>query len=305
MVKTLGTIQPFLDHLAAERHYSPHTLRSYELDLRQFAGFWTEEQNSPEPRWEAVDARLLRRYLGFLQERGYSRRSIARKLASLRSFYHFLGREGRVAANPARLVAVPRQERRLPEFLAEPEVNELLVSPNSGTPLGLRDRAILETLYATGARVSELCGLDLDHLDYSDGDVRVRGKGKKERLIPLGSCAIGALGDYLRCGRPVLLARRRGPGRMKALFLNRRGTRLSPRSVARLVKRYVQKTAIVRRCTPHTIRHSFATHLLDHGADLRDVQELLGHENVSTTQIYTHVTRERLRRVYEQAHPRA
>ena len=304
-MKTLRTIQPFLDHLAAERHYSPHTLLSYELDLRQFAGFWTEDQNSPEPRWEVVDARLLRRYLGFLQERGYSRRSIARKLASLRSFYRFLVREGRVQQSPARLVAVPRQERKLPEFLAEPEVNELLVSPNSGTPLGLRDRAILETLYATGARVSELCGLDLDHLDYSDGDVRVRGKGKKERQIPLGSYAIGALGDYLRHGRPVLLARRRGPGREKALFLNRRGTRLSPRSVARLVKRYVQKTAIVRRCTPHTIRHSFATHLLDHGADLRDVQELLGHENVSTTQIYTHVTRERLRKVYEQAHPRA
>lgn len=296
----------FYDHLALEKSASPHTLLNYRRDLGQFLSFWrARSPDSAEHPWEQVDVSLVRRYLAYLQQRGYSRRSIARKLAALRSFFRFLVREGRVAGNVFRLVHTPKLEKKLPRFLDEDEMATLLRQPDPGEPLGLRDRAILELLYASGLRVSELCALDLRDVDHSDGDVRVTGKGRKDRQVPVGSHALGALAEYLRSGRPAIVARARSSGQSEAaLFLNHLGTRLSPRSVARLVQKYVRAAALVRGCTPHTLRHSFATHLLGRGADLRDVQELLGHASVSTTQIYTHVSQERLRQVYRRSHPR-
>lgn len=297
----------FLDHLVLEKSASPHTLLNYRRDVGQFLSFWRGRgEQAGEPPWDQVDVSLVRRYLAHLQHRGYARRSVARKLAALRSFYRFLVREGVLPGNVFRLVHTPKLEKKLPRFLDEDEMTTLLSRPDPSNPLGLRDRAILELLYGSGLRVSELCALDLQDVDHSDGDVRVSGKGKKERQVPVGSFALGALAAYLRAGRPAILAGARGQaGRAEAaLFLNHRGTRLTPRSVARLVQRYVREAALVRGCTPHTLRHTFATHLLSRGADLRDVQELLGHSSVSTTQIYTHVSQERLRQVYRKAHPR-
>lgn len=305
----------FLDYLAAEKNASSHTILNYHRDLEQFAAWWNasvktggEEPSGPrssEPDWKTANVRLIRGYLGHLQYRGYSRRSIVRKLAALRSLYRFFVREKVVEENPVRLVATPKLEKKLPEFLYEDEMTTLLGRPDPRTPSGLRDRAILELLYSSGLRVSELCSLDLGDIDYSDGDVRVFGKRAKERQVPVGSCALGWIGEYLKRGRSALLKKQTAPGQEKAIFLNRSGTRLTPRSVARLVRRYVLLASLIRRCTPHTLRHTFATHLLDHGADLRSVQELLGHESLSTTQIYTHVTKERLKKVYQSAHPRA
>ena len=295
----------YLTYLQAERNASQHTLLSYTRDLDQFLNFWASEGvPRAEQRPEDVNYLLVRRYLASLQREGYSKRSVARKLSAVRSFFRFLCKTDVLEVNPALQVSTPKQEKKIPEFLYEGEVLELLMCPNSRTPRGVRDRAILETLYATGIRVSELVGLNLTDVDYSLGQVRVFGKGRRERIVPIGSEAISALGTYLEHARPKLLAA--APERAeRALFLNQRGLRLTDRGVRYLMERYVQKTAIQRQCSPHTIRHSFATHLLNRGADLRAVQELLGHINLSTTQIYTHVTKERLKQVYERAHPRS
>ncbi len=334
----MGQLIAFLDYLAVEKNASSHTVLNYHRDLEQFVAWWVGGTKAPapevprsnlgetdccpgEPDWKSANARLVRDYLAYLHRRQYSKRSMARKLAALRSLYRFLVREKVVEENPVRLVATPKLEKKLPEFLYEDEVTTLLGCPDPGTPSGLRDRAILELLYSSGLRVSELCSLDLRDVDYSDGDVRVFGKRAKERQVPVGSCALSSLGEYLERGRSALLKKRAAskadlgadleaatagaPGQERAIFLNRSGTRLTPRSVARLVRRYVLMAALIRRCTPHTLRHTFATHLLERGADLRSVQELLGHESVSTTQIYTHVTKERLKKVYQGAHPRA
>lgn len=298
----------YLKHLQAEKNASQHTLLAYGQDLNQFGQFWADEGTPLErQRPYAVDYLLVRRYLASLQRHGYSKRSIARKLAAVRSFFRYLGRTGVLESNPAEQVSVPKQDKRLPEFLYEEEVVNLILCPNSRTPLGLRDRALLETLYATGMRVSELVGLNLTDMDYSLGQVTVFGKGKRERMVPVGSEALQALGAYLEHSRPDLLQKRHdgGAAAEKALFLNRFGKRLTARGVRYLVEGYVKDAAIQRQCSPHTIRHSFATHLLNHGADLRTVQELLGHLHLSTTQIYTHVTKERLKQVYNQAHPRS
>jgi len=298
----------YLKYLQGERNASQHTLLSYGQDLSQFLSFWADEGRPLEEQQPAaVDHLLVRSYLASLQRHGYSKRSMARKLAALRSFFRYLCRLGVLEQNPADHVSTPKQEQKIPEFLYEDEVVNLLMCPDSRTPLGIRDRALLETLYATGLRVSEVVGLNLRDVDYSLGQVTVFGKGSRERIVPLGSEAIGALGRYLQYARPELLRQRRDGGVLaeQALYLNRFGKRLTARGVRYLVEGYVSHTAIKRKCSPHTIRHSFATHLLNHGADLRSVQEMLGHLNLSTTQIYTHVTKERLKKVYDQAHPRS
>jgi integrase/recombinase XerC len=247
------------------------------------------------PGLAAADARVLRGYLAWLHGRGLAKSSIARKLASVRSCYRFLARRELVAANPARQLASPRLPRRLPSVLPKDESKDLLDAPSEDTLAGRRDRALLELLYASGLRVAECCGLDLEDLDRRHGTVRVMGKGSKERVVPVGEIALEALDAYLD---------RRGGGN-GPLFRNARGTRLSTRSVHSIVRRRARAAGLARRVTPHTLRHTFATHLLGEGADLRFIQELLGHSRLSTTQRYTHVSPEHLMKVYDAAHPRA
>lgn len=282
----------FLRYQAAERGASPNTLRGYRADLAEFRRFL---QARGVGRITRADARLLRQYMAWLHERGLARSSIARRLATLRSCLGFLTRRGGLGRNPAREVAAPRLPRKLAVFLPPDEARAILERPFPTTAAGRRDKAILELLYATGARVAELTALDVADLDRAQGTVRVRGKGGKERIVPVGDLALDALDAYL-----VTRAGASGP-----VFLNRRGGRLTTRSVARIVKRAGRAAGVPRRITPHTLRHTFATHMLDAGADLRLIQELLGHSRLSTTQRYTHVSAERLLRVYDAAHPRA
>lgn len=286
----------FLRYQRVEKNASNHTLVNYERDVLQFSAFLCDDKIGVKE----VNRLMLRRYLAYLQQRGYARSSIARKLSSLRSFFRFLVREGICAENPLQHLSTPKQARLLPGFLYKDDCFALLQAPDE-SDLGKRDRAILELLYASGLRVSELVGLGLRDVDWRQGSVLVFGKGAKERIVPVGRVACASLETYLAVSRPRLL---RQPGE-KAFFLNRFGGRLTDRSVRRLVDKYVSKAAIDQQVSPHTLRHTFATHLLDNGADLRSVQEMLGHVSVSTTQIYTHVTKERLKAVYKQAHPRA
>lgn len=299
---SLGRVaDAFLLAQRAERDLSPHTLAGYAADLAQFR---TWAARAGVGTLEAIDRRLLRRYLAYLGELGYARRSIARKLSSLRSMLAWAARRGMVEVNVATELASPKLDRPLPRVLKAEEAAELCEVPPTDGPTGLRDRAALELLYGSGVRVAELCALDLEDLDLDSGFVRVTGKGRKQRRVPLSEPAVRALGAYLVRARPSFLERADPPLAPTAVWLNTRGGRLSPRSVRALVARYQVEHAS-RRATPHSLRHSFATHLLDGGADLRVVQELLGHESLATTQIYTHVSTERLRTVYEQSHPRA
>ena len=310
----LAEIDRFRHYLQVTRRYSAHTLKGYSEDLLQLAGFL---ETSPTPRhaWREVDHRDLRRFLIHLTDADYARRSIARKLAAIRSFFAFLQREGDLERNPALGVHSPRLDRPLPHALRQSEMEAILTVPDRDTPLGMRDAALLETLYSTGMRVGELVALTIDRVLNCQGPVRVIGKGGKERTVFLGRAALEALGDYLNRGRPALLSSRRKPSRngegaTDRLFLNKNGTPLSDRSVRAIVERQVAAACLARGegehdITPHSLRHSFATHLLENGADLRAVQELLGHSSLSTTQVYTQVTRERLREVYDDAHPRA
>lgn len=286
-------IDKFIDYLKIEKNASEHTIINYSVDLRDFGQFLGDT------KLETVNYLVLRRYLASMRGRNYSKRTIARKLASLRSFFRFLYREGYIKTNPASNVATPKLEKRLPLFLDTSEVVKLIEAPDEKDLTGLRDRAILETLYSTGIRVGELVRLNLDNIDFISGVVKVFGKGKKERLTPVGDKALRAIRNYLN---------KRGQGKLtgkKAVFLNKNGSRLTDRSVRRVVGKYVKRVSLREGISPHTLRHSFATHLLNRGADLRSVQELLGHMNLSTTQIYTHVTTKRLKEVYEKAHPRA
>lgn len=285
-------VPAFLKFLAAERGASAHTLRSYAGDLAELQAYLRSARVSG---LAAADARVLRGYLAWLHGRGLAKSSIARKLASVRSCYRFLVRRELVAANPARQLASPRLPRRLPSVLPKDESKELLDAPAEDTLAGRRDRALLELLYASGLRVAECCGLDLEDVDRRHGSVRVMGKGSKERVVPVGEIALEALDAYLD---------RRGGGD-GPLFRNARGTRLSTRSVHSIVQRRARAAGLARRVTPHTFRHTFATHLLGEGADLRFIQELLGHSRLSTTQRYTHVSPEHLMKVYDAAHPRA
>ncbi len=294
-------VDGFLAQLALEKGVSSNTLDAYAHDIRCFIDF-LDAALQKDAAISQVTHLEIRAYLASLQKARYSRRTIARRLACVRSFFAYLCRRGICATNPARGVSAPKLGRMLPRFLHERDMESFIQCPPADTPLGLRDRAILETLYAAGLRVGELVGLDIGDADLERGFVRAFGKGAKERVVPLGDRAVDALKEYIERGRPALAGTRPAPG---ALFLNYRGGRLSARAVQTMVDRYIRQVSIDKKISPHAIRHSFATHLLDHGADLRAVQELLGHVSISTTQIYTHVTREKLKLVYDRAHPRA
>jgi integrase/recombinase XerC len=293
-------VDEFLTHLRAHQNFSPHTLESYGLDLRQFLTFLETEQIT---EFSAINYRTIRKFLAALKAEEFAKASVARKLACLRSFFKFLTREGYLPNNPVLTITTPKRAKHLPKFLYPDEVNALLAIPDGTTELGIRDQAILEVLYAGGLRLQELVNLKLRDLDLSRGYLLVFGKGAKERLAPIGIPAVKSLERYLQLARPRLL--QRNPQPVDAVFLNYRGSRLSGRSIERMMDKYLRIMALNRKISPHTLRHTFATHLLDNGADLRAVQELLGHVDISTTQIYTHLTKERIRAVYLKNHPRA
>ncbi len=290
-------VDGFLVRLRVERGLSPHTIRAYAADLRVF-GEWAE-RHGHDPL--ALTHRDLRIYLAEQQRAGYARTTLARRLSSVRSFYASEVERGRLEENPATVLSSQRKSPRLPRTVSPRVLDALLETPPDDTPAGLRDRAILELLYATGIRVSELTGLDIEDVDFADGAVRVLGKGSRERIVPVHRRAVERLRAYLGAGRPAL-DKGREPD---AVFLNRSGTRLTPGGVRRLIDKHVSRTAESAAVTPHMLRHTFATHLLERGADLRSVQELLGHIALSTTQIYTHVSTARLRKTHGGAHPRA
>ncbi|MET3288483.1 tyrosine recombinase XerC [Brevibacillus fluminis] len=292
-------VDAYTDYLRVEKNASLHTINNYVADIHEFVAFMEQHQINS---LAAVSSLHGRSFLARLAGQGLKRRSIARKLSSLRSFYRFLMREGVVTQNPFQAVSTPKVEKKLPSFLYPQEIERLLTAPDATTPLGQRDQLIFELLYASGIRVSELVTLEVKAINLSMGVALVFGKGAKERYVPIGSYAISVIRDYLASGRPQLLAGKADSG---MLLLNYRGEPLTDRSVRRIVDKYVEETALHLSISPHTFRHTFATHMLNAGADLRTVQELLGHVNISTTQIYTHVTKERLREVYDSAHPRA
>jgi integrase/recombinase XerC len=296
-----NSIPRFLRFLKVERNCSDLTIKSYREDLDLLCQYLTDSMGQP-PHPSAITPLDLRTYVSALHEAGYAKSSVARRLASLRSYFRFAQREGLCDSNPAKPLRNPRRERKLPHFLSSREIGKLLSAPPRSDPMGLRDRAILETLYSAGLRVSELVGINLDDLDLVDGLVRVRGKGKRERLAPLGSYAVKAIHAWLKQRSP---ANGQTKKEASAVFLNKFGKRLTTRSVARMLEKYLKITGLDLRTSPHTLRHSFATHLLDGGADIRSVQELLGHKSLVTTQIYTHVSTAGLRQAYEKAHPRA
>lgn len=291
------TVAAFIEHLRSERQASAHTIRSYEDDLGLYATY-LEESVGEGTDPSSVDPVRVRRYSAWLAGRGYAPSTIARRLASLRSFFRFLRREGLVAADPTAGLRNPKQAKRLPRLLRVDEVIRLLDGIPVDTAPGVRDRAMFETLYGGGLRVSELVGLDVRDLDDASDLLRVRGKGRRERLCPVGEVAAWWLRRWMPLRQPK-------QPRELALFLNQRGGRLTTRSVGRILEGHLLRTGLVDTASPHTLRHSFATHLLDGGADLRSVQELLGHRNLTTTQIYTHVTQDRILDIYHEAHPRA
>lgn len=292
----------FLRSLKAERDLSPNTLAAYASDLEQFAE-WAGRGRVDD--LAGIDRKLLRRYVAWLSESRYARRSIARKVSAIRSMLKWAVLHGLIATNPADDLASPKLDQPLPKVLTAAEASRLCELPPLDDPVGIRDRAVLELLYGSGLRVGELCSLHVDDIDLRQETLRVTGKGRKERQVPMSDAARAALALYLPEARAELIGSKAARATVTpALFLNSRGTRLGPRSVRALVTKYC-RTDGLGSLTPHGLRHSFATHLLDGGADLRAVQELLGHENLATTQIYTHVSSERLRAVYEQSHPRA
>ena len=326
----MNLIDEFLNYLRFERHFSPHTAKCYSADLRQFCGFLGETKGTtgqpaapagydpgsgavpavaPPPTQVGSREMLLRvqtedvqRFLVFLREREYSKSTMARKLATLRSFYKFCVKRQYAQSNPLATIRTPKQEKRLPKFLSEDEVRKLLETPDITTLLGARDRAMLETMYSTGVRVSELVDLNIADIDFVGEALHVRGKGKKERVTPISPTALAWIRRYMDM-------RRADPRSVsfdqQALFVNKHGQRLSTRSVRRKLDKYLAICGLDPAVSPHTLRHSFATHMLNRGADLRSVQELLGHQSLSTTQIYTHVTTDRMKQAYDAAHPRA
>ncbi len=318
-------IDNFLIYLKVEKNASPLTMESYQKDLFHGLDFFASqlEKKDHAVMPQDIDQRIFRDYLAFLQKKGLARTTMARRLAAWRSFYRYLKREEIIDCNPLSMVSSPKLGKRLPKFLYEDEAALLVEAPDLNHPLGVRDRALLETLYAGGLRINELVSLDLPDLDLSAGYVRVMGKRARERLVPIGSRAVDALREYIAGARSRLLANsfmkkpdgeanKINPGIMpaprsfnNAVFLNRWGKRLSGRGVRKILDKYMEKVGMQRKISPHTLRHSFATHLLNAGADLRSVQELLGHTCLSSTQVYTHVTGERLKQVYRKCHPRA
>ena len=293
-----GHIDEFIHRLKVEKSYSEHTLRGYSADLNAYSAFLEGRDSGIT----GASVRDLRGFLAKLRAEGLARSTIARKVSAIRSLYKFLYRQGTIEQNPAAALRTPRQEKKLPQFLTVSEIDRLMEAPDTSEWAGARDRAMLETLYGGGLRVSELVGLDDDDVELSSGIARVRGKGKKERLAPLGQTAAECIRDYRRKRAKVDLSKKDD----RALFINAvDGRRLTARSVRRVLRKRLLEAGLDGSLSPHDLRHSFATHLLQNGADLRSVQELLGHEHLSTTQIYTHLTTEDLREIYRKAHPRA
>lgn len=291
-------IEKFKAYLNTEKNFSQHTLINYAKDLQDLFSFL--ELNST--KIENTTQQILKQYLTVLYDKNYQKSTIARKLSSIRTFFKFLYREQLIKFNPASFLLTPKLSHKLPEFLDIREIMELLDTKGSDDILSYRDKAILEVLYSTGIRVSELTNLNVEDIDFIGGTVKVRGKGKKERIVPLGSKAIEALNIYESAKKQINI---RPFSINYAVFMNKNAKRLTDRSVRRIIDKWIKKSSILKHISPHTLRHSFATHLLDNGADLRSVQELLGHANLSTTQRYLHVTTESLKRVYKKAHPRA
>ena len=320
----LPLIRKFLDYLEIERNFSAHTIRSYTADMTQFCQFLAATDDTDSlgrlgdltieqlaeiddlqpgrlsERLLAVSPLEVRSYLALLRGSDYSKSTTARKLATLRSFYKYLVRAGKVEASPVSVIRTPRLDKKLPKFLDVQQINALLDAPDVTTILGARDKAILETIYSAGLRISELIGLNIEDLNEFEEAIRIRGKGRKERLTPLGRQAISAIKHYLAMRGFAATGPQKGP-----LFVNRAEKRISDRSIRRKLNKYMLLAGIPAHISPHTLRHSFATHMLNAGADLRSVQEMLGHENLSTTQIYTHLTTKRLKKVYDHAHPLA
>lgn len=309
MINELKT--QFLDHLRYERNVSAHTLRNYESDLQQFLDYLNppaekaKGKKRAEPDVKEIDHLTIREWLATLHSDHKKKSSIARKLAALRTFFQFLVREGVVESNAAKLVATPRKEKKLPVHLSVEDAVRFIETPDADTDFGKRDRAILELLYATGVRVSELVQLDLRDIDFNNKLLRVFGKRRKERIVPFGEPAAKALRDYLNVRAKFLMNAPVTKRDAQPLILNYQGTRMTTRSVGRLVEKYIRMCAGIHDISPHALRHSFATHLLDSGADLRDIQALLGHARLSTTQVYTHVSMEKLIEVYDKTHPKA
>lgn len=330
-------IAEFLNYLKFERHFSPHTAKCYAADLAQFCAYLIGDkeaaagrqnfsssrfigsrtagggvpdgastalmvETSVQQKLRDADTEKIKEFLAFLGTQNYSKSTIARKLATLRSFYKFCMRRGYIKAHPLAAIRTPKQEKRLPKFLEMEQINKLLSTPDDNTLLGARDRAMLEVLFSTGVRVSELVDLNFEDVDFEGGVIRVRGKGKKQRTTPIGSTAITAIRKYLDLRRADA---RSASFDQNALFVNKHGQRLSTRSVRRKLDKYLTMAGLDPSISPHTLRHSFATHMLARGADLRSVQELLGHQSISTTQIYTHLTMPRLKTAYDEAHPRS
>ena len=329
MSQHLPLVEQFLTYLTDERHFSPYTSRCYGLDLRQFIEFMSGEfgldedpaadqaalEAGPESadrflhtatgRLMAADPETIRAFLVRMSEQNYSAATMARKIATLRSFHKWAERRGLVRSNPMVLIRTPKQAKRLPKAIGVDEIERLLSAPDPNDLLGARDRAILETLYSTGIRVSEVVGIDRGDLNEAGEAIVIRGKGRRERLVPLGSHALAALGHYLAMLDADLARAGAVAAPDSPLFVNKHGSRLSSRSVRRKVSKYLAEVGLDPNISPHTIRHSFATHLLDNGADLRSVQELLGHQSLSSTQVYTHLSSARMREAYDRAHPRA
>ncbi len=291
-------LDKYIRYLEIERNLSPYTVRNYSTDILHFINFLNAEEVQS---LEKIDHIIVRNYLGQLLDAGTVRASISRKMSALRSFFRYLNREGLIDNEPLNRVSGPKKEKRLPSFLTSEEIHSLLSAPDISTPQGFRDRAILELLYAAGLRISEMASLDERSVDLSSRQIRVWGKGSKERMVLMGEPAANSVKQYLDYAREKLL----GNEDSNALFLNRYGNRIAQRRIQYLLKKYATKAGISRRVHPHMLRHTFATHMLDGGADLRVVQELLGHTNLSSTQIYTHVTRSQMRSRYLEAHPRS
>lgn len=295
-------VQEFLDYLLVEKGYSNNTIVAYRNDLVQLVGYLVQERQMEEaPDWRKIDRDIIIGYILHLREREYASSTVARKIAALKSFFHYLFQTGFLADDPTATLDSPRVKKRLPRPVSPEDIERLLTTPEGESPKALRDRALLELLYATGMRVTELISLDLGSVDMDTGTVRCYGKGAKERLMPIHSRAVKALRLYLEKGRPGFLR----DDEERALFLNPRGRRLTRQGLWLIVKQYAERAGLSELITPHTLRHSFATHMLNRGANLRNVQHLLGHASLATTQVYTHVSKEGVRKVYDAAHPRA
>ncbi|GGH79254.1 integrase/recombinase XerD [Pullulanibacillus pueri] len=293
------SVQDFLHYLLVERGLADNTIQSYKRDLYQYLDYIHNHEHIED--WTLVTRQMITQYLYALKDKGRQATTLARQTASIRSFHRFLIREGVTSHDPSDQVGVPKTERKLPKVLSMNDVERLLTAPDLATPIGMRDKAMLEVLYATGLRVSELVQLNAEDLHLTLGFLRCIGKGNKERIVPLGGHAVRAVENYLSEAKPFLLKKKNND----ALFVNHRGERLTRQGFWKILKKLALEAGIQKTITPHTLRHSFATHLLENGADLRAVQEMLGHADISTTQIYTHVTKHRLKDVYSTYHPRA